>query len=78
MVESADFGSTIALNNNLDNTDFNTNTVTTSSFDINTAGNIAPSFSSPPTISQETPDSTGLTALEKVEKLKIQWLDLLP
>jgi hypothetical protein len=42
--------------------------------DINTAGDLAPSFS-PPTIAQGTGDSS---ALEKIEKLKKQWLDLLP
>jgi hypothetical protein len=89
LVENADSdGSTIALNNNIDNTDFNTNTATTSSFDINTAeglatsdintGDIAPSFSSPPTIAQGVENSAGLTSLEKVEKLKQQWLELLP
>jgi hypothetical protein len=76
LVESADFGSTIALNNNIDNTDFNTNTATTSAFDINTSGGLSPSFSSPPTIAQGTEASSS--ALEKVTKLKQQWLDLLP
>ena len=75
LVETADSdGSPIAPNINIDNTDFNTNTAT-STFDINTAGDMAPSFSSPPTISQETQD---LSALEKITKLKQQWLDLLP
>jgi hypothetical protein len=49
----------------------------TSSFDINTSGGpAASSFSSPPTIAQETEASSS--ALEKVTKLKQQWLDLLP
>ncbi len=43
---------------------------------INTGG-ITPSFS-PHTIAQGTEDSPGLTALEKIEKLKKQWLELLP
>jgi hypothetical protein len=60
----------------------------TSAFDINTAGDmatsdintgdIAPSFSSPPTIAQGVENSAGLTSLEKITKLKQQWLDLLP
>ena len=54
--------------------DINTDT---SAFDINTAGNIAPSFSSQPTISQETEEDSS-SALAKIEKLKQQWLDLLP
>ena len=37
-------------------------------------GDVAASFS-PPTIAQRTED---LTALEKIEKLKKQWLELLP
>ena len=49
----------------------------TSAFDINTAGDIASSFSSPPTIAQETTED-DLTAMEKTTKLKQQWLDLLP
>jgi hypothetical protein len=67
LVESADAdGSTIALDNNIDTMDFN----------INTAGGLtASSFSSPPTIAQGTED---LTALEKITKLKQQWLGLLP
>jgi hypothetical protein len=77
LVESADFGSTIALNNNIDNTDFNTNTAITSAFDINTSGGLSPSFS-PPTIAQGVENSAGLTSLEKIIKLKSQWLDLLP
>jgi len=47
-----------------------------SAFDINTAGGLTPSFSSPPTITQGTEED--LTALEKIEKLKKQWLGLLP
>jgi hypothetical protein len=57
-----------------------------SAFDINTAGglatsnintgDVASSFSSPPTIAQGTEASSS--ALEKTEKLKQQWLDLLP
>ena len=57
LVESADFGSTIAPNINIDNTDFNTNTAT-SAFDINTSGYIVPSFS-PPTIAQGVENSAG-------------------
>ena len=53
----------------------NTNTAT-SAFDINTAGGQASSFSSPPTIAQGTEDD--LSALEKITKLKQQWLELLP
>ena len=59
----------------------------TSAFDINTAGgqatsntntvDIASSFSSPPTMAQGTEEASS-SALEKVEKLKQQWLDLLP
>ncbi len=49
----------------------------TSAFDINT-GAVAPSFSSPPTIDQGVENSAGLTSLEKITKLKQQWLDLLP
>jgi hypothetical protein len=76
LVESADSdGSTIALDNNIDNIDFSTNTGT-SAFDINTAGGLSSSFSSPPTIAQGTEED--LSALEKIEKLKQQWLDLLP
>ena len=45
-----------------------------SSFDINT-GHLASSFSSQPIIAQGTED---LSALEKIEKLKKQWLELLP
>ena len=49
----------------------------TTAFDINTAGGlIASSFSSPPTIAQGTEED--LSALEKIEKLKQQWLELLP
>ena len=48
----------------------------TTAFDINTAGGLTASFSSPPTISQGTEED--LSALEKIEKLKKQWLDLLP
>ena len=66
LTNSNSLGSSIATNINTD----------TSAFDINTGG-ITPSFS-PPTIAQGTEDSTGLTALEKIEKLKTQWLDLLP
>ena len=47
----------------------------TSAFDINTAGGLASSFSSPPRITQGTED---LSALEKTTKLKQQWLELLP
>ena len=47
----------------------------TSAFDINTSGGQVASFSSP-TIAQGTEASSS--ALEKVEKLKKQWLDLLP
>ena len=39
---------------------------------------IASSFSSQPTIAQETEDSSELTATEKTTKLKQQWLELLP
>jgi hypothetical protein len=52
----------------------NTNT-DTSSFNINTAGGLASSLSSQPPIAQGTGDSS---ALEKIEKLKKQWLELLP
>ena len=41
-------------------------------------GGLTPSFSSPPLIAQGTGDSSELTALEKVAKLKQQWLNLLP
>jgi len=47
-----------------------------SAFDINTAGGLTSSFSSSPTIDQGTGDN--LSALEKITKLKSQWLDLLP
>jgi hypothetical protein len=50
---------------------FNTNTAT-SDFDINTGG--LPSSFSPPTIAQEPEESSAL----KIEKLKQQWLELLP
>src|SRR5215211_71661 len=54
--------------------DINTDT---SASNINTAGSlVASSFSSPPTIAQGTEED--LSALEKIEKLKKQWLDLLP
>ena len=67
LMNSNSLGSSIAPNINTD----------TSSFDINTAGSlVTSSFSSPPTIAQETEDD--LSALEKVEKLKQQWIDLLP
>ena len=42
---------------------------------IKNKGGLAASFS-PPTIAQETEE--GLSALEKITKLKTQWLDLLP
>jgi len=59
---------------------------------INTAGGLTPSFSSPPTITQGTEaspkltslekqqsdNSPELTATEKITKLKQQWLELLP
>jgi hypothetical protein len=45
-----------------------------SASNINTGG-LASSFSSPPTIAQGTED---MSALEKIEKLKKQWLELLP
>jgi hypothetical protein len=48
----------------------------TSAFDINTGG-MTPSFS-PPTIAQGVENSAGLTALEKITKLKQQWIELLP
>jgi hypothetical protein len=51
-------------------------TDTSLSSNINTAGSQAASFFSPPTIAQETEE--GLSALEKITKLKTQWLDLLP
>ncbi len=44
--------------------------------DINKVGSLAPSFSSPPTIAQESEEE--LSALEKITKLKQQWLGLLP
>ena len=44
-------------------------------FDINTAGGLASSLSSQPTIAKGTED---LSALEKTTKLKKQWLELLP
>jgi hypothetical protein len=48
-----------------------------SAFDINTTGSlVASSFSSPPTIAQGTEED--LSALEKIEKLKQQWIELLP
>ena len=57
--------------------DINTNTAGgLAASNINTAGDPTPSFSSPPTIAQETEASSS--ALEKVTKLKQQWLDLLP
>ena len=46
-----------------------------SASDINTSGHLASSFSSKPIIAQGTED---LSALEKIIKLKKQWLDLLP
>ena len=52
----------------------NTNT-DTSAFNINTAGGLASSLSSQLPIAQGTGDSS---ALEKIEKLKKQWLELLP
>jgi hypothetical protein len=60
--------------------DINTGTTNTdtSSSSINTAGGLtASSFSSPPTIAQGTTED-DLSALEKIEKLKQQWLGLLP
>jgi hypothetical protein len=54
----------------------NINSDTSLSIDINTSGSQAASFSSPPTIAQGT--EQDLSALEKVEKLKKQWLELLP
>ena len=48
----------------------------TSAFDINTGG-MTPSFS-PPTIAQGVENSAGFTALEKITKLKQQWIELLP
>jgi len=67
LTNSNSLGSSIAPNINTD----------TSSSNINTAGGlVASSFSSPPTIAQGT--EQDLSALEKIEKLKQQWLDLLP
>ena len=48
-----------------------------SAFDINTSGGLATSFSSPPTIAQGTTEEDS-SALEKITKLKQQWLELLP
>ena len=66
LTNSNSLGSSIALNINTD----------ISSSNINTAGSLAPSFSFPPTIAQGTEED--LSALEKIEKLKKQWLELLP
>ena len=52
-----------------------TNTDTSSS-NINTAGGLASSFSSPPTIAEGAEED--LSALEKVAKLKQQWIELTP
>ncbi len=49
----------------------------TLAFDINTSGSLASSFSSPPTIAQET-TKDDLTAMEKIIKLKQQWIELTP
>lgn len=54
----------------------NINSDTSLSFDINTSSGLASPFSSPPIIAQETEED--LSALEKVTKLKQQWLSLLP
>jgi hypothetical protein len=54
------------------------NTDTSSSSNINTAGGLASSFSSQPTIAQGTEDSPELTAMEKITKLKQQWMELTP
>jgi hypothetical protein len=43
-----------------------------------TSGAAAGGLSNLPTIAQGIGDSTGLTATEKITKLKQQWLDLLP
>jgi hypothetical protein len=43
---------------------------------INTSGGLTHTFSSPPTIAQGTEED--LSALEKITKLKQQWLELLP
>ena len=45
--------------------------------DINTAGGKRSSFSSPPTIAQGTEEG-DLSALEKITKLKQQWMELTP
>ena len=67
LTNSNSLGSSIAPNTNTD----------TSSSNINTAGGlVASSFSSPPTIAQGTEED--LSALEKIEKLKQQWIELLP
>ena len=64
-------------NNGLGLAAFNTNT-DTSSFNIKTSGSLtASSFSLPPTIAQGTTED-DLTTMEKITKLKQQWLDLLP
>jgi hypothetical protein len=49
----------------------------TSSFDINTSGGIASSLSSLPTMAQGTTED-DLSAMEKITKLKTQWLNQLP
>ena len=67
LTNSNSLGSLIAPNTNTD----------TSSSNINIAGGlVASSFSSPPTIAQGTEED--LSALEKIEKLKQQWIELLP
>jgi hypothetical protein len=66
---------TCAITNRYDATTLPGGGLTTSNINI---GDIAPSFSSPPTIAQGVENSAGLTSLEKVEKLKQQWLELLP
>ena len=52
----------------------NINTGGLAAFNTNTAGGVASSFSSPPTIAQGTEDD--LSALEKITKLKQQWMEL--
>ena len=81
-IENA-FAATVAPPGDLTTSNLN---IDISAFDINTAGgletsnintgDLASSFSSPPTTAQGTEASSS--ALEKTTKLKQQWLDLLP
>src|SRR5215208_4981216 len=70
-------GGLAASNINTDTSASNINTAGgLAASNINTVGGLAASFSSPPSITQGTEEDSS--ALEKITKLKKQWLELLP